>query len=110
MLVNVNQVLKTLDGQVMKDTVEQTDDKGKKTTVAIDATVKVALVNAVASPEKTDTPVDKIRKGELARKIFLADGEIDLTAEEISECKKRVGEVFPNPILVLQLTELLEGK
>lgn len=102
MKIDVNKVLKTLDGNTMKDN----DGAGN----AIDATVKLALVNAVAAPVQKDLPADKIRKGELARKIFLAEKEIDLTPEEVVECKERVGEVFPNPIIVLQLTELLDGK
>lgn len=102
MLVKVDTLLKTLDGQVMKDN----DGQGS----AVDATLKVALINAVASPEQNDTPAQKIEKGELARKIYLADGEIELTAEEVALCKKRVGEVYPSPIIVLQVTEMLEGK
>lgn len=102
MLVKVDIPLKTLDGQVMKD------DNGQGN--VIDATLKMALVNAVASPEQKDTPAQKIEKGELARKIYLAKDEVDLTVEEVALCKKRVGEVFPNPILVLQVTEMLEGK
>lgn len=101
MLVKVNVPLKTMDGQVMKDNVD-----GK----AIDATLKMALINAVAAPEQKDTPAQKIEKGELARKIYLAEGEVDLTAEEVALCKKRVGEVYPSPIIVLQVTEMLEGK
>ena len=102
MKVNINQTLKTLAGEVMKDN----DGQGN----AIDATLKLALVNAVAAPEQSMTPVEKIQRGELARKIYLASEEVDLTVEEIALCKKRVGEVYPNPIIVLQITEILEGK
>jgi hypothetical protein len=102
MKVNINKVLETIDGIKMKDS----DGQGN----AIDATVKLALINAVLAAEQKDTPVQKLEKGELARKIYKAEGEVDLTAEEITLCKKRVGEVFPNPLIVLQLTEILEGK
>ena len=102
MLVKVNELLKTVDGQTMKDN----DGKGN----AIDATVKLAIVNALLNPEKDDTPIRKLEKGELIRKIYKAKDEIDLTAEEITLCKKRVGEVFPNPLIVLQVIEILEGK
>lgn len=102
MLVKIDVPLKTLDGQVMQDN----DGQGN----VIDATLKMALVNAVACPDAKDTPAQKIEKGELARKIYLAKEKVDLTVEEIALCKKRVGEVFPNPIIVLQVTEILEGK
>ena len=102
MLVNVSKELKTLDEQVMKDA----DANGN----AVDATVKMALLNAILAPEKDDTPIKKLEKGELARRIFKAERIVDLTAEEIALCKKRVGEVFPSPLVVLQVTEILEQK
>lgn len=102
MKIDVSKELKTLDGTTMKDI--GTDGN------AVDATVKMALLNSILVPEKDDTPIKKLEKGELARKIYKADGEIDLTAEEIALCKKRVGEVFPNPLVVLQVTEILEQK
>jgi len=102
MLVKIDVPLTTLDGQVMKDN----DGEGN----IMDATLKVALINAVAAPEQKSTPAEKIERGELARKIYLAKEEVDLTVEEVALCKKRVGEVFPNPIIVLQVTEMLEGR
>jgi hypothetical protein len=100
MLVNVNQVLKTLDGQTMKDN----DGKGN----AIDATVKMAIVNAVLSPVERESGIDKVKKFNLAQKIYGSD-EIDLTAEEISLIKERVGDTFA-PIIVGQVWNILEGK
>lgn len=102
MKIDVSKELKTLDGQTMKDVGANGE--------AIDATVKMALLNALLAPEQKDTPVQKLKKGELARKIYKAEGEVDLTAEEIALCKKRVGEVFPSPLVVLQVTEILEQK
>jgi len=98
MLVKVNQLLKTMDGQIMKDN----DGQGN----AIDATVKLALVNALLSPVQNEKGVDKVRKYELARKIYQVD-EIDLNEDEIKEIKERVGEIFP-PIVVGQIYELLK--
>ena len=102
MKIDVSKELKTLDGQVMQDVGSGGN--------AVDATVKMALLNAVLAPEKDDTPVRKLEKGELARRIYNAEKEVELTAEEITLCKKRVGEVFPNPLVVLQVTEILEQK
>ena len=78
MLVKVNQVLKTIDGQTMKDN----DGKGN----AIDATVKLAIVNAVLSPVDKEIGVDKVKKYELAKKVFNAD-EVDLNEDEIKLIK-----------------------
>ena len=102
MLIDVSKELKTLDGQVMQDVGANGE--------AVNATVKMALLNAVLASEKDDTPVRKLMKGELARKIYNADKEVDLTVEELALCKKRVGEVFPGPLVVLQVTEILDPK
>lgn len=98
MLVKVNQVLKTMDGQAMKDN----DGKGN----AIDATVKLAIVNAVLSPVEKESGVDKVKKYELAKKVFNAD-EVDLNEDEIKLIKDSVGKGFA-PIVVGQIFELLK--
>jgi len=97
MKVNTNQVLKTFDGQTMKDNVD-----GQ----AVDATVKMAIVNAVLSPVQNEKGVDKVVKYELAKKIYASD-EVDLNEDEIKLIKDRVGETFP-PIVVGQIYELLK--
>ena len=98
MLVKVNVPLKTMDGQVMKDN----DGEGK----AIDATVKLAMVNAILSPVQKESGIDKVKKYELAKKIYASD-EVDLNEDEIKLIKDRVGETFP-PIVVGQIYELLK--
>ena len=97
MLVNVNQALKTIDGQVMKDSVDGN---------AVDATMKMAIVNAILSPVKDESGVDKVKKYELAKKIYAYD-EVDLDEKEIALIKERVGEGFA-PIVVGQIFELLK--
>ena len=98
MLVKVNQPLKTMDGQVMMDN----DGQGK----AIKATVKLAMVNAILSPVQKEKGVEKVKKYELAKKIYASD-EVDLNEDEIKLIKDRVGETFP-PIVVGQIYELLK--
>jgi len=98
MLVKVNVPLITLDGQVMKDN----DGQGK----AIDATVKLVVVNAVLSPVEKELGVDKVKKYELAKKIYASD-EVDLNEDEIKLIKDRVGECYP-PVVVGQIYELLK--
>jgi len=106
MKVKVNQVLKTIDGQPMKDIKEEIDKDGKLVKVAIDATVKLAIVNAVLSPVDKETGVDKVKKYELAKKVFNAD-EVDLNEDEIKLIKDSVGKGFA-PIIVGQIYELLK--
>ena len=97
MKINVNQTLKTIEGVIMKDMVDGN---------AVDATVKTAIVNAVLSPVKDESGVDKVKKYELAKKIYASD-EVDLDEKEIALIKERVGEGFA-PIIVGQIFELLK--
>ena len=98
MLVKVNVPLKTMDGEVMKDN----DRQGK----AVDATVKNAIVNAVLAPVQKELGVDKVKKYELAKKVYASD-EVDLNEDEIKTIKDAVGENFA-PIVVGQIYELLK--
>lgn len=97
MLVNVSEVLKNIAGETMKDMID-----GE----AVDATVKMAIVNAVLSPVQKESGIDKVKKYELAKKVF-NDSEVDLDEDEIKLIKERVGEVFP-PVIVGQIYELLK--
>ena len=97
MLVKVNVPIKTLDGQSMKDNVD-----GK----AVDATVKTAIINAVLAPVQTEKGVEKVKKYELAKKVF-ANDEVDLNEDEIKLIKDCIGENFA-PIVVGQIYELLK--
>ena len=98
MLVKINEPLKTMDGQVMRDD----DGQGNVT----DATVKMVIINAVLSPVQNEKGVDKVKKYELAKKVHTSD-EVDLNEDEIKLIKDRVGETFP-PIIVGQIYELLK--
>ena len=106
MIINVNQVLKRINGETMKDIVEQTDDNGNIIKVAVDATIKMALVNAVLSPVQKESGIDKVKKYELAKKIYSSD-EVDLNEDDIKLIKECVGEVFSAEV-VGQLYELLK--
>lgn len=97
MLVKVNVPLKTLDGQVMKDNVD-----GE----AVEAIVKMVIVNAVLAPVQNEKGVDKVVKYELAKKVHSND-EVDLDEKEIAMIKDAVGENFA-PIIVGQIYELLK--
>ncbi len=97
MKININQVLTQLNGQPIKDT----DESGK----AVDATVRNALVNAVLLPEQNEKGTQKVLKYELAKKIYQAKEDVEVTAEEVVMLKRVVGEAFA-PLIVGQLMEL----
>ena len=97
MLVKVNVPLLTMDGQTMKDNVD-----GQ----AVDATVKMVIVNAVLSPVQKESGIEKVKKYELAKKVYSSD-EVDLNEDEIKTIKDAVGENFA-PIIVGQIYELLK--
>jgi len=97
MLVKVNVPLKALDGQVMKDSVD-----GQ----AVDATVRMAMVNSILAPVDKESGIDKVTKYELAKKIY-ANDEVDLNEDEIKLIKDCVGKGFA-PIVVGQIYELLK--
>ncbi|KKN10847.1 hypothetical protein LCGC14_1032520 [marine sediment metagenome] len=98
MLVKVNVPLVNMDGTSMKDRNEQGEE--------IDATFRLAMVNAVLSPVQKELGVDKVKKYELAKKIYTSD-EVDLNEDDIKLIKDRVGENFA-PIIVGQIYELLK--
>jgi len=103
MKINVNQTLKALNGDVLKDN----DGQGN----AKDANVKDAIINVLLASiqqGKTETGVDKVKKYELAKRIYETD-EVLLSVEEIVLIKDRVGDSF-GPMVVGQVFKLLEGK
>ena len=103
MVINVSKNLKTLTGETLKDS----DGQGN----AIDATLRMACVNALLAPlgqGKSESGMDKVKKYELAKRIYAAD-EVELSAEDISLIKERVGTVYP-AMIVGQVFEMLEGK
>lgn len=101
MKIDFTQKLVTLDGNAVKDV----DVNGE----AIDATMKLAIVNALLAPQKEEVSgVEKIKKYELAKMIFKSEGETDVTAEDITMIKKAVEKAFPSPMIVGQVNEMLE--
>ena len=97
MLVKVNVSLKTLDGKAMKDNVDG---------VAVDATVRMAMINSILAPVDKESGVDKVTKYELAKRIY-ANDEVDLNEDEIKLIKGSVGKSFA-PIVVGQIFEMLK--
>lgn len=100
MKIDVTKTLTNLDGAVMKDMVD-----GE----AVDATLRMAMVNAILSPVEKESGMDKVKKFNLAERIHDAVDDVDLTVEEVSLIKERVGVVFSS-LIVGQVWKLLEGK
>ena len=98
MLIDTNIKLVTLQGDVMKDS----DGKGD----VIDATFKLAVVNAILAPVQNESGTDKVRKYELAKKIYTSD-EVDLNEDDIKTIKDAVGKNYP-PLIVGQVYDLLK--
>ena len=86
MKIDVNQKIKTLEGGFFKDGDGVTDITLKKVLVR-------ALVLAHTYDEKLSGD-EKFNYYKLAMKITDADGEIDVTPEEIIILKKRVGLMY----------------
>jgi hypothetical protein len=100
MKLNVMQVLKTLSGQTMKDQ----DEQGQ----AMDATLRMAICNALLAPtQREEKGTEKLRKYELARKVFTEDTP-ELAAEDVALMKERILAVFP-PLIAGQTVRMLEG-
>lgn len=100
MLIKVDTPLRNMDGNVMKDNVD-----GE----AVDANLKMAMVNAILSPVERESGMDKVKKYELAKKIHDATDEVELSVEDVSLIKERVGDVFP-ALITGQVWSMLEGK
>ena len=98
MKLNVDVILKDLDGNELKD--------GEKS-----VTLKSVIVNALTMLGKNDesmTGPDKFVLYTIAQVVHKG-GDIELTAEEIVKIKERVGK-FYTPIVVGNVFNLLENK
>ena len=98
MFIDTTTTIKSLDGKTMKGD----DGNGN----AIDVIAKTIMVNAVLDPVAKESGVDKIRKYELAKKIY-ANDKVDLNEEDIKLIKERVGTIYA-PLVVGQIFELLK--
>jgi flagellar basal body rod protein FlgG len=99
MVIDVSKILVQLNGQPLMDN----DGQGN----TVPATVKNALVNAVLSPEQNEKGTQKVQKYELAKKLFSAEKDVEVTAEEVVLMKRRVEELY-SPLVVGQLAEMLK--
>ena len=85
------------------------DDKGIEVE---DGSLKTLLVNALFSNLKGDETLDGKKKYEmytLSKKISEAEEEVELSAEEITLLKDRVGKAYV-VLFMGQIWDMLEGK
>jgi hypothetical protein len=101
MKLDVTTTLKLMDGtpimEVGKDGQAET------------AVVRTALVNALLQPTDKDAGIDKMKKYDLAMRIYSAKTLVELTIEECAMVKELVGKSFA-PLVVGQLWNLLDGR
>lgn len=91
--INLNQVIKSLDGKPIKDGSED----GKK------FTLKAVICNALGSGYQDEmknlTPSEVVMRYSLSLDIFKAKSEMELTGEEIELIKKLIVKNYPAPII-----------
>lgn len=100
---NFNVVLKTLKGEPLK---EQYEDTVRDVTLASIAT-NALLANY--EDEKNLSGDDKVKRFKLAQQINDADGEVEVTAEQISLLKMLIAKGY-SPLVVGQAYDILEGE
>lgn len=100
MKVDLHKIIKAVDGKPMK-----LDEK-------TDITLKFVALEALAAiieEDRTASAADKVKNAALQIKIYGATGPIDLTSEEISFLKERIGKAIVGAIVVYRAHDLLEG-
>lgn len=103
MKLDVTQEIKQRNGDPMIDN----DGTGK----TVNANVRNALINALEASlkaDQSDAPKKKYERSKLADKIYDND-TVELTSEEVTLIKERVGKVF-GAYVVKYLWDLLEEK
>jgi len=62
-------------------------------------TLKDVCINALLSPDKDDDAKKKFSDYETFKKLRDANKEVELSAEEISRIKKKIGNIYPALVL-----------
>lgn len=108
----LNVALKNLDGTNITEATVQQLEVGKAVVQSLTVmTASIACGNALTQlfeDERSLSGVEKHKRGKLAQRVFDAEGEIDLSAEEITTIKTCVGKHF-NPLVVAQIYDILES-
>lgn len=99
MKLNVSTELTALNGQTLPNTLSD----GK----VVPLIVKDVVVNVVMAPSDKDDGMAKVRKYDLAMKLYKADGDVELTLEEAKEIKDLLGKSPFGPVVVGPILHLL---
>lgn len=101
MKIDFNQLVKNLDGETITSLLN-----GKKIELNLKLISTNALLTDIPSQGKQVSGLDKFKNYELAKKINLG-GEIEISVEEITTIKEKVGEVYSS-LIVGVVYDLLE--
>ncbi len=104
MKVDVTQTLTALSGEAVREPAAEDGEKGKE------FTLRAACVNALMAVMEKDNNLsgeDKLKSFELAKRIQ-NDPEPDLTPEELTKIKDRVGKAY-GPVIVGPVFTILNG-
>lgn len=99
---NINQELISFSGVKLLEEVNK--ESGRET---IPLTLKSVFITAMMSADNKETYIEKLRNGELAKKIYNhKDEDISLSVEEVNILEKRIGIFFPT-ITVVTVHDIL---
>lgn len=100
---NLNVVLKTIDGKSLREAHEA----GERDVLLSRLAVNALLVNY--PDEQSLSGEDKVKRFKLAQLINDADGDVEVTAEQVSLLKSLIAKAY-TPLVVGQSYEILEGE
>lgn len=103
MKINFNQELSQINGQPLLDA----DTSGEGRDIK-QATMKNVVVNALMFPVQEDNGETKLKKYNLANKIYQADDAVEITIDDAVVIKKAVGKGY-GPAVVGPIFNLLES-
>jgi len=83
-------------------------DENKKE-IEIPLFLDEVVMGNLTKEDPTCTPTERFNRFVLAEKIKKADGEVDLTVDELGVIKKVVGE-HPNPLIVGRIWNFIESE
>lgn len=99
MKINFAQEFKTFGGEALKD--------GEGNVFNLKGVCATVLLGQAQNEKATGE--EKMKRYDLAKKIWDAEGECDVKAEDITTLKKLVGESYL-PLIVGQAFRMLEGE
>jgi len=84
-------------------------DPESKKEVEVPLFLDEIVIGNLTKEDATCTPTDRFNRFLLAEKIKKANGEVDLTIDELNEIKKIIGE-HPNPLIVGRVWNFMESE